>query len=200
MLTLRQLRVFGYEGEHHIQLATSVGYGASTLLHDDVVDESDLRRGSDTALSGAIWLLSRGVILGQAFRMMVDVGSLAALDVLSNAACVIAEGEVMQSFLRQKTLRQQKMIILPLSKAKTAALFAAYCEMGRCLRSFCVWAAALRSYGMNLGLAFQQMMRWIMVAARVILAKIQAMVSVKVTLPVLLSYRRGTDEERDILA
>ena len=94
MLTLAAAESFGYEGEGHVKLATAVEFmHTATLLHDDVVDESDLRRGSETAR--VIWgnqasVLVGDFLLGQAFRMMVDVGSLAALDVLSTAASVCA--------------------------------------------------------------------------------------------------------------
>ena len=96
MLTLASAAMLGYEGDGHIKLATSVEFmHTATLLHDDVVDESDLRRGKSTART--IWgnqasVLVGDFLLGQAFRMMVDVGSLEALDVLSTAAAVIAEG------------------------------------------------------------------------------------------------------------
>jgi octaprenyl-diphosphate synthase len=78
MLTLAAARMFGYEGEHHVKLATAVEFmHTATLLHDDVVDESDMRRGSSTAR--IIWgnqasVLVGDFLLGQAFRMMVDVG------------------------------------------------------------------------------------------------------------------------------
>jgi octaprenyl-diphosphate synthase len=100
MLTLAAAKMFGYEGDGHVKLAASVEFmHTATLLHDDVVDESDLRRGRKTARM--IWgnqasVLVGDFLLGQAFKMMVDVGSLEALDVLSTAASVIAEGEVMQ--------------------------------------------------------------------------------------------------------
>ena len=100
MLTLAAAQMLGYKGDGHIKLATSVEFmHTATLLHDDVVDESDLRRGKRTARM--IWgnqasVLVGDFLLGQAFRMMVEVGSLEALDVLSSAASVIAEGEVMQ--------------------------------------------------------------------------------------------------------
>ena len=92
--------MFGYSGDAHVKLATSVEFmHTATLLHDDVVDESGMRRGRKTARM--IWgnqasVLVGDFLLGQAFRMMVDVGSLDALDILSTAASVIAEGEVMQ--------------------------------------------------------------------------------------------------------
>ncbi|TGV62377.1 polyprenyl synthetase family protein, partial [Mesorhizobium sp. M00.F.Ca.ET.158.01.1.1] len=93
-------QMFGYAGEGHVKLATSVEFmHTATLLHDDVVDESGMRRGKKTARM--IWgnqasVLVGDFLLGQAFRMMVDVGSLEALDILSSAASIIAEGEVMQ--------------------------------------------------------------------------------------------------------
>jgi octaprenyl-diphosphate synthase len=100
MLTLAAAQMFGYEGEGHIRLATAVEFmHTATLLHDDVVDESGMRRGKKTARM--IWgnqasVLVGDFLLGQAFRMMVEVGSLEALDILSTAASIIAEGEVMQ--------------------------------------------------------------------------------------------------------
>ena len=100
MLTLAMAGLSGYSGEGHIKLAASVEFmHTATLLHDDVVDESELRRGKLSARM--LWgneasVLVGDFLLGQAFRMMVDVGSLEALDVLSGAACVIAEGEASQ--------------------------------------------------------------------------------------------------------
>ena len=99
MLTLAAAQMFGYSGEGHVKLATAVEFmHTATLLHDDVVDESALRRGKKTARM--IWgnqasVLVGDFLLGQAFRMMVEVGSLEALDILSSAASIIAEGEVM---------------------------------------------------------------------------------------------------------
>ena len=100
MVTLAAAQMFGYSGDGHVKLATSVEFmHTATLLHDDVVDESGMRRGKKTARM--IWgnqasVLVGDFLLGQAFRMMVDVGSLEALDILSTAASIIAEGEVMQ--------------------------------------------------------------------------------------------------------
>ncbi|MCK5746933.1 MAG: polyprenyl synthetase family protein, partial [Oricola sp.] len=107
MITLAAADMFGYRGEGHVKLATSVEFmHTATLLHDDVVDESDLRRGKSTART--IWgnqasVLVGDYLLGQAFKMMVDVGSLEALRILSNAAAVIAEGEVMQLIASKNT-------------------------------------------------------------------------------------------------
>src|SRR5579862_415920 len=100
MLTLASAGLCGYSGEGHIKLAAAIEFmHTATLLHDDVVDESDMRRGK--AAARVLWgneasVLVGDFLLGQAFKMMVDVGSLPCLEVLSSAAAVIAEGEVMQ--------------------------------------------------------------------------------------------------------
>src|SRR5690606_24600406 len=159
MLTLAAAQVFGYEGDGHVKLATSVEFmHTATLLHDDVVDESDMRRGRRTdglgggsqasVLVGDFWL-------GQAFRVMVDVGSPDALDILSTAASVIAEGEVLQLSVA-KNLETTEDEYLAVIKAKTAALFSAAAEVGPVVANATKSdRAALRSYGTNLGLAFQ---------------------------------------------
>ena len=133
MLTLATAALCNYTGEGHIKLATSVEFmHTATLLHDDVVDQSELRRGKLAARM--LWgneasVLVGDFLLGQAFRMMVDVGSLQALDVLSTAATVIAEGEVMQLSAAKNTATTEDEY-LAVVRAKTAALFAAACEVG----------------------------------------------------------------------
>src|SRR5215813_4436823 len=107
MLTIAAAKLCGYGGEGHVKLAASVEFmHTATLLHDDVVDESDLRRGKIAARM--LWgneasVLVGDFLLGQAFKMMVEVGSLGCLRVLSNAAVVIAEGEVMQLSVSKNT-------------------------------------------------------------------------------------------------
>ena len=159
MVTLAAAQMFGYAGDGHVKLATSVEFmHTATLLHDDVVDESDMRRGKKTARM--IWgnqasVLVGDFLLGQAFRMMVDVGSLDALDILSTAASIIAEGEVMQ-LAAAKNLETTEDEHFAVIKAKTAALFSAAAEVGPVIAGATRNdRAALRSYGMNLGLAFQ---------------------------------------------
>src|SRR5688572_29018412 len=133
MLTIAAARMCGYEGDGHVRLAASVEFmHTATLLHDDVVDESDLRRGKTAAR--ILWgneasVLVGDFLLGQAFRMMVDVGSLDALRVLSNAAAVIAEGEVMQ-LVTSKNMETTQDEYLSVIEAKTAALFSAAGEVG----------------------------------------------------------------------
>src|SRR3954447_15663585 len=100
MLTLATAGLAGYRGDGHVKLAASVEFmHTATLLHDDVVDESDMRRGRVAARikwGNEASVLVGDFLLGQAFKMMVEVASLRALDILSAAATVIAEGEVMQ--------------------------------------------------------------------------------------------------------
>ena len=203
MLTLAGAQMFGYDGEGHIKLAASVEFmHTATLLHDDVVDESDMRRGK--AAARMVWgneasVLVGDFLLGQAFKMMVEVGSLPALDVLSDAAAVIAEGEVMQLVTAQNTTTNEDEY-LAVIRAKTAALFAAACEVGAIVAGRGSGErGALRSYGTNLGLAFQ------LVDDALDYSGAQANLGKrvgddfrdgKITLPVLLAYRRGDDDER----
>ncbi len=203
MITLAAARAFGYEGDAHVKLAMSVEFmHTATLLHDDVVDESDLRRGRSTARM--IWgnqasVLVGDFLLGQAFRVMVDVGSLEALDILSSAASVIAEGEVMQLGVA-KNLETTEDDYLAVIKAKTAALFSAAAEVGPIVAAASkAERAALRSYGTNLGLAFQLVDDALDYGGSS--ADLGKNVGDdfregKITLPVILSYRRGSEDER----
>jgi octaprenyl-diphosphate synthase len=203
MVTLAAAQMFGYAGDSHVKLATSVEFmHTATLLHDDVVDESDLRRGRKTARM--IWgnqasVLVGDFLLGQAFRMMVDVGSLDALDILSAAACVIAEGEVMQ-LAAAKNLETTEDEYFSVIKSKTAALFSAAAEVGPVIANATKTdRVALRSYGMNLGLAFQLVDDALDYGGSS--SELGKNVGDdfregKVTLPVILSYRRGSAEER----
>ncbi|MBX9452332.1 MAG: polyprenyl synthetase family protein [Mesorhizobium sp.] len=204
MLTLAAAQMFGYQGDGHIKLATSVEFmHTATLLHDDVVDESDMRRGKRTARM--IWgnqasVLVGDFLLGQAFRMMVEVGSLDALDILSSAASIIAEGEVMQLGVA-KNLETTEDDYLAVIKAKTAALFSAAAEVGPIVAGASKTdRAALRSYGINLGLAFQLIDDALDYGGdSKNLGKNVGddFREGKVTLPVILSYRRGSAEERE---
>jgi octaprenyl-diphosphate synthase len=203
MITLAAADMFGYSGEGHVKLATSVEFmHTATLLHDDVVDESDMRRSKPTARM--IWgnqasVLVGDFLLGQAFKMMVEVGSLDALDVLSSAASVIAEGEVMQ-LAAAKNLETTEDEYLAVIKAKTAALFSAAAEVGPIIANASKSdRAALRSYGLNLGLAFQLVDDALDYGGNAKdLGKNTGddFREGKITLPVVLAYRRGTDTER----
>ncbi|MCY6381709.1 polyprenyl synthetase family protein [Hoeflea prorocentri] len=203
MLTLAAASMFGYEGDGHVKLATSVEFmHTATLLHDDVVDESDLRRGKSTARM--IWgnqasVLVGDFLLGQAFKMMVDVGSLDALDVLSTAASIIAEGEVLQLSVagNMETTEDDYLAVI---RAKTAALFSAAAEVGPIIAGASkADRDALRSYGTNLGLAFQLVDDVLDYGGKAQdLGKNVGddFREGKITLPVVLSYRRGDDNDR----
>ncbi len=203
MLTIAAAGMCGYEGNGHVRLAASVEFmHTATLLHDDVVDESDLRRGK--AAARKVWgnqasVLVGDFLLGQAFKIMVEVGSLDALDILSNAASVIAEGEVMQLGAAKNTATTEDEYLAVIS-AKTAALFSAAAEVGPVLAGRGrPERAAFRSYGTNLGLAFQLVDDALDYGgASSDLGKRVGddFREGKITLPVVLSYRRGTDADR----
>src|SRR5665213_1253538 len=136
LLTLAAARAGGYRGEHHVRLAAAVEFiHTATLLHDDVVDESSLRRGKVSA--NLMWGNKPSVLVGdflfsRAFQLMVETGNLAVLDILAGASAIIAEGEVMQ--LRSaNNLAVTEAHYLSVVSAKTAALFAAAAESGAVL-------------------------------------------------------------------
>ncbi|MGB7259615.1 MAG: polyprenyl synthetase family protein [Pseudolabrys sp.] len=203
MLTLAMARLSNYAGDGHIKLAAAVEFmHTATLLHDDVVDESDMRRGKLAARM--LWgneasVLVGDFLLGQAFKMMVEVGNLRALDILSSAAAVIAEGEVMQLAAAKNTATTEDEY-LAVIRAKTAELFAAACEVGPALTSRPkAEQAACRSFGMNLGIAFQLIDDALDYGGKS--AKLGKNVGDdfregKITLPVVLSFRRGSESER----
>jgi octaprenyl-diphosphate synthase len=204
MLTLATAQLAGYQGEGHVKLAASVEFmHTATLLHDDVVDESDMRRGKVAARvkwGNEASVLVGDFLLGQAFKMMVEVGSLRALDILSSAAAVIAEGEVMQLAAAKNTETNEDEY-LAVIRAKTAELFAAACEVGPVIASRPkAEAAACRSYGMNLGIAFQLVDDALDYGGTS--QKLGKNVGDdfregKITLPIVLSFRRGDAQERE---
>ena len=203
MLTLATAKLADYKGEGHIRLAATVEFmHTATLLHDDVVDDSDFRRGRKAAR--LLWgneasVLVGDFLLGHAFRMMVDVGSLPALKILSNAAAVIAEGEVMQ-LAAAKDLTTTEDAYLAIIDAKTAALFSAAAEVGAAIAERPVAEqAALRSYGKSLGIAFQLVddaLDYSGDSAKLGKAVGDDFREGKITLPVILAYRRGNEDER----
>jgi octaprenyl-diphosphate synthase len=204
MLTLALSRLVGYAGDGHIKLAAAVEFmHTATLLHDDVVDESELRRGRLAARM--LWgneasVLVGDFLLGQAFKMMVEVGSLKALEILSSAAAVIAEGEVMQLAAAKNTATTEDEYIAVI-RAKTAELFAAACEVGPALSGRQkAEQAASRSFGMNLGITFQLVddaLDYGGVSSRLGKNIGDDFREGKITLPVVLAFRRGSGAERD---
>ena len=203
MLTLATATLCDYRGEGDVKLAAAVEFmHTATLLHDDVVDDSEMRRGKLAARM--LWgneasVLVGDFLLGQAFKMMVEVGSLHALDVLSTAATVIAEGEVMQLAFAKNTETTEDEY-LQVVRGKTAALFAAACEVGPIIAGKSkAEQAACRSYGTNLGIAFQLIddaLDYGGVASKLGKNTGDDFREGKITLPVVLSYRRGNEAER----
>jgi octaprenyl-diphosphate synthase len=174
----------------------------ATLLHDDVVDESNLRRGRKTAR--IVWgnqasVLVGDFLLGQAFRMMVEAGFMDALDILSSAAAVIAEGEVMQ-LATAKNLATDEKAYLAVTAAKTAELFAAACEVGPAIAGRDqAERHACRAFGMALGQAFQLIDDALDYGGKS--EEIGKNVGDdfregKITLPVVIAFERGDPEER----
>ena len=203
MLTLAMANLTGYTGDGHIKLAAAVEFmHTATLLHDDVVDESEMRRGKKSARM--LWgneasVLVGDFLLGQAFRMMVEVGSLRALDILSAASATIAEGEVAQLAAAKNTATTEDEY-LNVIRGKTAELFAAACEVGPAIANRPkAEQSACRSFGMNIGIAFQLIDDVLDYGGKA--AKLGKNVGDdfregKITLPVVLAFRRGNDAER----
>ena len=203
MLTLGSARMCGYQGTRHLGLAASVEFiHTATLLHDDVVDESDLRRGSASA--NAVWGNKASVLVGdflfsRAFQLMVADGSLEVLDILSNTSAVIAEGEVMQLITTNDT-ETGEPAYLNVIKAKTAQLFAAASKLGAVVAERPkVEEEALDTFGMNLGIAFQVIDDVLDYSAK------QATLGKtvgddfregKISLPVILAFHRGNNDDR----
>jgi octaprenyl-diphosphate synthase len=203
MLALASAKLCKYSGNGHIRTAAAVEFmHTATLLHDDVVDESGTRRGKKTARM--IWgnqasVLVGDFLLGQAFKMFVDVGSMTVLRIMSNAAATIAEGEVMQLAAAKNTSTTEDAY-LEIINAKTAALFASAAESGAALAQRpAEEQAALRSYGKNLGLAFQLVddaLDYSGDSQRLGKSIGDDFREGKITLPLILSFRRGSVEER----
>jgi octaprenyl-diphosphate synthase len=204
LLTLAASRMCGYQGLRHVDLAACVEFiHTATLLHDDVVDESVLRRG--LASANAVFGNKASVLVGdflfaRAFQLMVKDGSLRVLAILSQAAATIAEGEVLQ-LVTQNDLTTTEDAYLAVVKGKTAALFAAACHVGAVVaESPEAEETALAEYGMNLGIAFQLVDDALDYAADQ--AKLGKTVGDdfregKITLPVLAAYGAGDAAERE---
>ena len=203
MLTLGSAQLCNYTGDRHIALAACVEFiHTATLLHDDVVDESELRRGEASA--NALFGNQASVLVGdflfsRAFELMVEDGSLEVLKILSHASSVIAEGEVLQLMTTNDT-ETGESTYLEVIKSKTAQLFAAACRIGPVIAERPrVEEDALESFGMNLGISFQLIDDVLDYSAK------QATLGKtigddfregKISLPVILAFRRGDEEER----
>jgi octaprenyl-diphosphate synthase len=204
ILTLASAQLCGYRGRRHLALAACVEFiHTATLLHDDVVDQSDLRRGLSTA--NAVWGNQPSVLVGdflfsRAFQLMVVDGSLKVLEILSDASAVIAEGEVQQLMTTNDTSTSEDDYLSVIG-AKTAALFAAACRIGAVVAERPeAEEQALGTYGRNFGIAFQLVDDILDFSARQ--AELGKTVGDdfregKITLPVILAYQRGSESERE---
>jgi octaprenyl-diphosphate synthase len=203
MLTLGCAALLGYSGTRHQKLAAAVEFiHTATLLHDDVVDGSGLRRGKQTA--NLIWGNPATVLVGdflfsRAFELMVEDGSLRVLKILSHASAVIAEGEVEQ-LTTQRRIETDEEQYLTVISAKTAALFAAACRIAPVVAEATEDAElALERYGKYLGIAFQLVDDVLDYgSSNDVMGKGVGddFRDGKVTLPVILAYARGSADER----
>lgn len=204
ILTLASAQLCGYQGRRHHSLAACVEFiHTATLLHDDVVDQSNLRRGLSTA--NAVWGNQPSILVGdflfsRAFQLMVADGSLKVLKILSDASAVIAEGEVQQLMTSNDTSTSEEDYLQVIS-SKTAALFSAACQIGAVVAERPdEEEAALAAFGRNFGIAFQLVDDVLDFSAQ------QAALGKtvgddfhegKVTLPIILAIRRGDETERE---
>ncbi|HVU31546.1 MAG TPA: polyprenyl synthetase family protein [Sphingomicrobium sp.] len=204
MLTIASGALLGYPGTRHHKLAAAVEFiHTATLLHDDVVDGSGMRRGKRTA--NLIWGNPASVLVGdflfsRAFELMVEDGSLKVLNILSHASAVIAEGEVEQ-LTAQRQIDTDEDHYLEIISAKTAALFAAACRVSPVVAEASEDAErALECYGKNLGIAFQltdDVIDYASDAATMGKGVGDDFRDGKMTLPVILAYARGSEADRE---
>lgn len=203
MLTLACARLLDYPGTRHHKLAAAVEFiHTATLLHDDVVDGSDLRRGKKTAnlvFGNPATVLVGDFLFSRSFELMVEDGSLKVLKILSGASAIIAEGEVDQ-LTAQRQIETSEERYLAIIGAKTAALFAAACRIAAVVAERDEQVElALDAYGRNLGIAFQLVddaIDYVSDAATMGKGVGDDFRDGKVTLPVILAYAHGTSEER----
>lgn len=204
MLTLGCAALLDYGGTRHHKLAAAVEFiHTATLLHDDVVDVSGLRRGKPTA--NRLWGNPASVLVGdflfsRSFELMVEDGSLRVLKILSAASAIIAEGEVAQ-LTAQRNVETSEDRYLEIITAKTAALFAAACQIAAIVAEREAPAeAALEAYGRHLGIAFQLVddaIDYVSDADTMGKDVGDDFRDGKITLPVILAYARGNEEERE---
>ena len=203
LLVLLAANATGYKGQQHISLAAIIEFiHTATLLHDDVVDNSDLRRGKDTA--NARWGNAPSVLVGdflysRAFQIMVEIGSMDIMEVISNATNVIAEGEVLQ-LLNCRNPDTTEEAYMQVILGKTAMLFEAATEAGAILAdSPKEHQEALRLYGLHLGTAFQlidDVMDYLSTAEEMGKNVGDDLAEGKATLPLIHAMREGTEEQR----
>jgi octaprenyl-diphosphate synthase len=203
MLTLAGAELVGYNGTRHHKLAAAVEFiHTATLLHDDVVDGSEQRRGKSAAnivFGNPATVLVGDFLFSRAFELMVEDGSLKVLKILSGASAIIAQGEVDQ-LTAQRRIETSEERYLHIIGAKTAALFAAASRIAAVVAECSEdKEQALDDYGRNLGIAFQLVddaIDYDTGTADMGKDRGDDFREGKMTLPVILAYARGTGEER----
>jgi len=206
LLSLMSSQAYGYRGEHHHTLAAIIEFiHTATLLHDDVVDESELRRGRETAnalFGNAASVLVGDFLYSRAFEMMVDVGSMKVMQILAETTNVIAEGEVMQ-LMNCHDAGTTEQRYLDVIHAKTAKLFEAATRLGAVL---CDRPAseeqAMASYGMHLGTAFQlidDVLDYSSSSEEMGKNVGDDLAEGKPTLPLIYAMRNGTEEQSKVV-
>ena len=206
LLVLLAANAAGYKGEQHIPLAAVIEFiHTATLLHDDVVDNSELRRGNATA--NAQWGNAPSVLVGdflysRSFQIMVEIGRMEIMQVISHATTIIAEGEVLQ-LLNQRNPDTTEASYLQVILGKTAMLFEAATEVGAILAdSSANDREALRLYGRHLGIAFQiidDLLDYLSDSETMGKNVGDDLAEGKATLPLIHSMRVGSDEDRDLI-
>ena len=206
LVVLLSAKACGYRGEGHIPLATLVEFlHSATLLHDDVVDDSDLRRGSLTAK--AKWNNSTSILVGdfiysRAFQLMVSLENMRLMEVMSEATNIIAEGEVMQ-LVNIGNTELDELSYMEIIRRKTALLFQAAAHTASILSQAKEHQAhALREFGLHFGLAFQLMDDWLDYAGdSSVMGKSAGndLAEGKVTLPLIHTLANGTKAEAKLV-
>ncbi|EXJ10389.1 MULTISPECIES: polyprenyl synthetase family protein [Nitrincola] len=206
LLVLLSANACQYSGSNHIQLAAVIEFiHTATLLHDDVVDNSELRRGNATA--NAKWGNAPSVLVGdflysRAFQIMVEIGRMEIMQVISHATTIIAEGEVLQ-LLNQRNPDITEDAYMQVILGKTAMLFEAATECGAILAEASSESQeAMRLYGRHLGIAFQvidDVMDYQSSSEEMGKNVGDDLAEGKATLPLIYAMRTGTQDERDVL-
>jgi octaprenyl-diphosphate synthase len=206
LLVLLAANACGYKGEKHVPLAAVIEFiHTATLLHDDVVDHSELRRGKATA--NANWGNAPSVLVGdflysRAFQIMVEIGRMDVMEVISNATTVIAEGEVLQ-LLNQRNPDLGEDAYLQVVLGKTAMLFEAATEVGAILADASADdREAMRLYGRHLGIAFQivdDLLDYLSDAETLGKNVGDDLAEGKTTMPLIHSMRVGSDADKELI-
>ena len=204
ILTLSCAEMLKVKNKNHIKLAAAVELlHTATLLHDDVVDESNYRRGKKT--SHILWdnkssILVGDFLLGKAFQLMVETKSLECLQILSNAASIIAEGEVFQ-LVETNNVKIKKNKYIKIIESKTAALFSSACVVGGIVSGANkTQKKNLFDFGKNLGTAFQLIddaMDYDGLSSKMGKNNGDDFFDGKITLPVILAIKDSDKEEKD---